>query len=193
ILILFHRPVPPRRMFMKTVFTLLSCIIFFAPAAIATADESVQVVQDVKMSAKDAEELKKVNQLLHERQPLVDKIMAKEGLKRHKPQLPKYQLMSENSVQALLNQLDYTDLAEKIGAPLPERPDFETGQPLKNNKFLHYYNNALLRSIAKKFDVAKIPAAVDLSKGDIEDQCFALVHQNNEIVNLIGIKLKLAK
>ncbi len=178
---------------MKKAFTLLSCILFFGPAAIAAADESVQVVQDVKMSAKDAEELKKVNQLLHERQPLVEKIMAKEGLKTHKPQLPKYQLMSENSVHALLNQLDYTDLAEKIGAAIPKRPDFETGQPLKNNKFLHYYNNALLRSIAKKYDVAKIPAPVDVSKGDLEDQCFELVHQNNEIVHLIGTKLNLTK
>lgn len=154
-------------------------------------EERVEVVPAVMLSSSDLKELKEVNVLLHQRQPEVEKIMDKEGVKVVKPQLPNYSPLIDNSVQALLNQVNYTALAEKIGAAIPARPDLETGIALKNNRFLHFYNNAILRSIAKKWDV-EVPESVDLTKGDIEDQCFAIVKQNSEIVHRILVKRGLA-
>ncbi|MBY0549741.1 MAG: hypothetical protein K2W95_20875 [Candidatus Obscuribacterales bacterium] len=154
-------------------------------------EQQVEVVPAVMLSSSDLKELKEVNFLLHQRQSEVEKIMDNEGVKVVKPQLPNYTPLIDNSVQALLNQVNYIALAEKIGAAIPPRPDLETGIALKNNRFLHFYNNAILRSIAKKWDV-ETPELVDLTKGDIEDQCFSIVKQNSEIVHRILVKRGLA-
>lgn len=173
---------------MNTKIAALVCgALLYCSSPVMSKEELVQVVPAVNISETDAKRLKEINKMLHERQHIVDKIMAKEGLKRHKPFLPDYSPMSDNSVQALLNQIDYTMLAEKLGAAPIKRPDLETGVPLKNNRFLHTCNNLLLRSIAVKLGI-KTPNKVDTTKGTIEEQCFALVSQNNEIVKSIAEK-----
>ncbi|MBX9685215.1 MAG: hypothetical protein K2X27_00860 [Candidatus Obscuribacterales bacterium] len=176
---------------MNKVSTFICLLLLSCSNSATAAEDKVLVVPPVHISSKDFEELKEINVMLHKRQADFDKLMAKEGVKITKPELPNYTPLTDNSVQALLNQVYYTMLAEKIGAEIPAPPNLETGVALKNNRFLHSYNNAILRSIAKKWGV-ETPAPVDISKGDLEDQCFNIVKQNGEIVHLLLVKRGLA-
>lgn len=175
----------------KIVAVVSSLLLITIANPAMSKEERIEVVPAVMLSSSDLKELKEVNALLHQRQVEIERIMDKEGVKIAKPHLPNYTPLIDNSVQALLNQVNYTNLAEKIGAAIPPRPDMETGIALKNNRFLHFYNNAILRSIAKKWEV-EVPESVDLTKGDIEDQCFAIVKQNSDIVHRILVKRGLA-
>jgi hypothetical protein len=76
----------------------------------------------------------------------------------------------------------------KLGAPLPPRPDLPTGSPLKNNRFLHAYNNLILRSTALHLGLP-VPESIELSEGDdIANENFLLVRQNMDILRSIGEK-----
>ena len=113
--------------------------------------------------------------------------MAREGMKHISPQLPKFGLLSENGALAVLAQIDYTNLALKLGAPLPPRPDISTGTPRNNNRFLHYYNNLILRSIAQHLGLP-VPASVVVSKEGHVDENLTLAQQNIELLRSIGQK-----
>jgi hypothetical protein len=142
----------------------------------------------ITVSKDDANELRESNKLLKKLLDEEEKILAKEGLEQVSLQLPKYSAISENSVGALINQIDYTNLALKLGAPLPPRPDLSTGTPFSNNRFLHAYNNLILRSIAQHLGLP-VPAPVDLSKGEQHiHQSFLLVRQNFDLIRSIGEK-----
>lgn len=176
----------------KTAAFILSVFVTLqASGAIAAETDLVQIVPAVSVSPADLEVLKENNRLLEGNQQLVGQVLQKEGLEPLQPQLPKYHIMSANSVLALLNQLEYTALARKIGAPLPQRPALETGPALQNNRFLHDYNNEILRSVAKKLGV-QTPAAVDLAHGSLAEQDNRLIKQNAEILNSIARKLGIA-
>ena len=167
---------------------IIVCALTLSCAALCQAEEKETVLNAVTISESDAKELREVNKLLREEQVIQEKIMAKEGLRHVHPQLPKYSVISENSVRALLSQLDYTNLAEKLGAPVPARPDLPSGSPFENNRFLHAYNNLILRSIAEHLGLS-VPAKPDLSgKDNIEDQSYALVRQNKDLLRSIGAK-----
>jgi NAD(P)-dependent dehydrogenase (short-subunit alcohol dehydrogenase family) len=142
----------------------------------------------ITVSKDDANELREINKLIEELLDEEQKILAKEGLEQVSLQLPKYSVISENSVGALINQIDYTNLAVKLGAPLPPRPDLPTGTPFSNNLFLHAYNNLILRSIAQHIGLP-LPDPVDLSEGDQPiRQNFLLVRQNLDLILSIGEK-----
>lgn len=157
-------------------------------SGVCRAEENEVLMPAISVSASDAKELREVNKLLKEEQAIQEKIMAKEGLRHVHPQLPKYSVISDNSVRALLSQLDYTSLAQKLGAPVPARPDLPSGTPFENNRFLHAYNNMILRSIAQHLGLP-VPAKPDLSgKDNVEDQCYALVRENKDLLRSIGAK-----
>ena len=172
---------------MKKVVLVLSTLML-SWSAICLAEEKEILMPAIAVSVADAKELREVNMLLKQEQVLQEKIMAKEGLTHVQPELPKYGVISDNSVRALLSQLDYKNLALKFGAPLPARPDLPSGTPFENNRFLHAYNNLLLRSIAQHLGLP-VPAMPDLSgKDNVEDQCYALVRQNKDVLRSIGMQ-----
>lgn len=169
-------------------FALVVSSLLLSWSVTSQAEETEIVMPAVSVSASDAKELRAVNHLLRKEQILQEKIMAKEGLKHVNPQLPNYSVISENSVRALLSQLDYTNLALKLGAPVPPRPDLPSGAAFENNRFLHAYNNLILRSIAQHLGLT-VPAQPDLSgKDNIEDQSYLLVRQNRDLLRSIGAK-----
>lgn len=172
---------------MKKVALVVSTLML-SWSALCQAEDKEILMPAIAVSVSDAKELREVNKLLKEEQLLQEKIMAKEGLKHVQPELPKYNVISDNSVRALLSQLDYTNLALKLGAPLPARPDLPSGTPFENNRFLHAYNNLILRSIAQHLGLS-VPAKPDLSgKDNIEDQSYALVRENKDLLRSIGAK-----
>ena len=159
-------------------------------STVCLAEETEVIVPAVTMSTLDAKELREMNVLLKEGRSVrvIEVIMAKEGLKHVSPQLTKMNLISENSVLALLGQIDYTNLALKLGAPLPPRPDLSTGTPVSNNRFLHDYNNLILRSIAHHLGLP-VPASIELSERDSHmHQNLLLELQNTDLLRSIGEK-----
>lgn len=139
------------------------------------------------MSTSDAKKAREINKLKEGREArLAEKIMAREGLKHVSPQLPKFSLMSENGALAVLAQIDYTNLALKFGAPLPPRPDLPSGTPVTNLRFLHAYNNLILRSIAQHLGLP-VPASVDVDLDDVHENLM-LVRQNIDLLRSIGEK-----
>ncbi len=167
---------------------LLASLLALPWGAVCLAEETEVIAPALTMSKQDANELREVHNLLKESDSQTERIMDREGLEDVCPQLPQLSVLSENSVLALLGQIDYTNLALKLGAPLPPRPDLPTGTPVKNNRFLHAYNNLILRSIAQQLGLP-VPASIELSEGDnVVDQNFLLVRQNRELLNSIDEK-----
>jgi len=159
-------------------------------STVCLAEETEVIVPAVTMSTLDAKELREMNVLLKEGRSVhvIEVIMAKEGLKHVSPQLPKLNLISENSVLALLGEIDYTNLALKLGAPLPPRPDLSTGTPVSNNRFLHDYNNLILRSIAHHLGLP-VPASIELSEKDGHMHLNLMLEQQNmDLLRSIGEK-----
>ena len=157
-------------------------------SAVCLAEEKEVLHPAFTLSAADAKELREINSLLKKEWVLQERIMAREGLKHVSPELPQLSEISKNSVLALLGQLDYTNLALKLGAPIPPRPDLPSGPAEKNNRFLHAYNNLILRSIALHLGLP-VPASIELSEGDnVVHQNFLLVRQNMDILRSIGKK-----
>ena len=164
-------------------------------SAVCLAEETEILMPALTVSKSDANELREINKILKEEHLLevsearqIEIILAKEGLKHVSPQLPKFSLMSENGALAVLAQIDYTNLALKLGAPLPPRPDLSTGTPLNNNRFLQCYNNLILRSIAQHLGLP-VPASADLSKeGNNVNENVMLARQNMDLIRSIGEK-----
>lgn len=175
---------------MREINTVM-CLLLLSVSPVVAEEQMIEMVPATVMTPADAARLKEVNAMLHKREAETAKVFEREGLKLLTPQLPNYPPMTENSVKALLNQVNYTNLALKVGAKVPTRPELESGIPIKNNRFLHFYNNAILRSIAKKLSV-EVPAVVDLRKGSVEEHSFCLVKQNSEIMHRIAVKLAVA-
>lgn len=180
----------PRRScsLVKTAF--LASTLALQWSAVCLAERTEVIAPAVTMSTPDAKELREMNMLLKEGREVhhIERIMAREGLKHVSPQLPKLNLMSENSVLALLGEIDYTNLALKLGAPLPPRPGLHTGSPVNNNRFLHDYNNLILRSIAHHLGLP-VPASIELSERDSHvHQNLLLERQNMDLLRSIGEK-----
>lgn len=186
----------------KTAFFVSALTLPWSAACLAEEEEVLQ--PEFTLSAVDAKELREINRLLREEWVVhqagqktsprgrqvrqIERIMAREGLKHVSPQLPKLSVISENSVLALLGQVDYTNLALKLGAPLPPRPDLPSGPSEENNRFLHAYNNLILRSIAMHLGLP-VPESIDLSgEVHIAHQNFLLVRQNMDLLRSIGEK-----
>lgn len=186
----------------NTAFLVCTLALTWSGACLA---EETEVLQPAfTLSGADAKELREINRLLKEEWVVhqagqkksprgrqlrqIERIMAREGLKHVSPQLPKLSVISENSVLALLGQIDYTNLAIKLGAPLPPRPDLPSGPSEENNRFLHAYNNLILRSIALHLGLP-VPESIDLSgEVDVVHQNFLLVRQNMDLLRSIGEK-----
>lgn len=179
---------------MKPITTLILTALVILPAFGAGPDEAdrAEVGPAILVSQADLKILEENNRLLKDNHKLVENILEKQGLEPFEPQLPQYHMMSSNSVMALLNQLDYTRLAHKVGAPIPKRPTLETGKALQNNRFLHVYNNSILRSIGEKLGLSA-PAPIDLQNGSIAEQNNKLIKQNADIVGGIAKKLEVTK
>jgi hypothetical protein len=163
------------------------------PAAKAVSDDSSkkEVVPAFKLSPAELTILKENCETLKRDQALVRKVLAKEHLPIYEPVTPNYQLISENSLLAVLNQLEYLELAHKVGAEKPPRPDLKTGSALENNRFLHAYNDALLHSIAKKLGIAVEPMD-DLKAGSASEQGNRLLKQNSDVLVKIARHLGVA-
>ena len=191
-----------RSMVVKTAFLVSALTLPWSAVCLAEEKEVLQPA--FSLSAADAKELREINRLLKEEWVVhqagqkksprgrqvrqIEKIMAREGLKHVSPQLPKLSVISENSVLALLGQVDYTYLALKLGAPLPPRPDLPSGPSEENNRFLHAYNNLILRSIALHLGLP-VPESIDLSgEVHVAHQNFLLVRQNMDLLRSIGEK-----
>jgi hypothetical protein len=177
----------------KTAF--LASTLALQWSAVCLAEETEVMSPAFTMSTSDAKKAREINKLLKEERlkegseaRQIERIMAREGLKHSSPQLPKFSLMSENGALAVLAQIDYTNLALKLGAPLPPRPDLPSGTPVNNMRFLHAYNNLILRSIAQHLGLP-VPASVDLSKeGNNVHENLMLVQQNIDLLRSIGEK-----
>jgi len=172
----------------KTAF--LASTLALQWSAVCLAEETEVLTPALTMSTSDAKKVREINKLLKEGREAhqIERIMAREGLKHVSPQLPKFSLMSQNGAFAVLAQIDYTNLALKLGAPLPPRPDLSIGTPVNNMRFLHYYNNLILRSIAQHLGLP-VPASVDLSKeGNQVEENLLLVKQNMYLLRSIGEK-----
>lgn len=168
-------------------------LVFGGSTAIAqAAEELVEVVPAVSVSAKDHKILLENNKLVLEHQETVVKLLKKHGIEVYRPHLPQYHIMSTNSVQALINQFDYAAVARKVGAQIPEKPELKTGPALNNNLFLNAYNNALLRSIAAKISVP-LPAEPKVGEGSLAEQNNVLIKQNGDLLSSISAKLDSAK
>ena len=173
-------------MVVKTAFLVSTLTLPWS--AICLAEEKEVLHPAFTLSAADAKELREINSLLKKEWVLQERIMAREGLKHMSPQLPQLSAISKNSVLALLSQIDYTNLASKLGAPIPPRPDLPSGPAEKNNRFLHAYNNLILRSIALHLGLP-VPASIELSEGDnVVPQNFLLARQNMDLLRSIGKK-----
>lgn len=167
---------------------LLASTLAVQSGAVCLAEDMETLMPAITVSKDDANELREINKLIEELLDEEQKILAKEGLEQVSLQLPEYSVISENSVGALINQIDYTNLAVNLGAPLPPRPDLPTGTPFSNNLFLHAYNNLILRSIAQHIGLP-LPDPVDLSEGDQRiHQNFLVVRQNLDLILSIGEK-----
>ncbi|MBY0548855.1 MAG: hypothetical protein K2W95_16405 [Candidatus Obscuribacterales bacterium] len=173
------------------VICILAIVIANSPWARA-AEELVEVVPAVSVSAKDHKILEENNKMVLEHQETVIKLLKKQGLEVYRPHLPQYHIMSTNSVQALINQFDYAALARKLSAPIPAKPELKTGSALNNNLFLNAYNNALLRSIAGKLSV-KLPEEPNVGKGSLAEQNNVVIKQNGELLTAIALKLGTSK
>ena len=165
----------------------VATLVAFAPAKAAETEpaHTVELVPAFKLTDADLAMLKDNHKVLKENQALVRKILEKEHLEVYQPEIPHFQIMSENSLLALLNQLEYLELCHKVGVPKPPRPTLETGTPMQNNRFLHAYNDALLQAIAKKLGIAQMPA-VDLETGSVAEQDNRLVKQNSALLHKIA-------
>jgi len=180
----------PRRACALGKTALLASTLALQWGAVCLAEGTEVIAPALTMSTPDAKELREMNMLLKEGREVhhIERIMAREGLKHVSPQLPKLNLMSENCVLALLGQIDYTNLALKLGAPLPPRPGLHTGSPANNNRFLHAYNNLILRSIAHHLGLP-VPASIELSERDNHvHQNLLLERQNMDLLRSIGEK-----
>ena len=167
---------------------LLASMLALPWGAVCLAEETEVLMPTITMSKQDAMKVRETNKLIKESDSQTERIMEREGLEDICPHLPQLSVLSENSVLALLGQIDYTELALKLGAPLPPRPDLPTGSPLKNNRFLHAYNNLILRSTALHLGLP-VPESIELSEGDdIANENFLLVRQNMDILRSIGEK-----
>jgi len=172
----------------KTAF--LASTIALQWSVVCLAEGTEVISPEITMSTQDAKELREMNMLLKEGRKVhqIQRIMAREGLKHVSPQLPKLNLMSENSVLALLGEIDYTNLSLKLGVPLPPRPGLHTGSPVNNNRFLHDYNNLILRSIAHHLGLP-LPESIELSERDSHvHQNLLLERQNIDLLYSIGKK-----
>lgn len=159
-------------------------------STVCLAEETEVLSPALIVSKSEAKKAREINKLLKEGSEArqIERIMAKEGLKHISPQLPKFSLISENGALAVLAQIDYTNLALKLGAPLPPRPDLSTGTPANNMRFLHYYNNLILRSIAQHLGLP-VPASVVITKeGNQVDENLTLARQNIDLLRSIGQK-----
>lgn len=157
---------------------------------VCLAEETEVMSPALTLSKSDAKKAREINKLLKEGSEArqIERIMAREGLKHISPQLPRFRLMNENGALAVLAQVDYTNLALKLGAPLPPRPDLSTGTPVNNMRFLHYYNNLILRSIAQHLGLP-LPASVVVTKeGNQVEENLTLVRQNIDLLRSIGEK-----
>lgn len=158
-------------------------------SSVCLAEETEIMLPALIVSKSEANKAREINKLLKEGSEArqIERIMAREGLKHISPQLPKFGLLSENGALAVLAQIDYTNLALKLGAPVPPRPDISSGTPVLNNRFLHYYNNLILRSIAQHLGLP-VPASVVVSKEGHVDENLALARQNIDLLRSIGQK-----
>jgi hypothetical protein len=158
-------------------------------SSVCLAEETEIMLPALIVSKSEANKAREINKLLKEGSEArqIERIMAREGLKHISPQLPKFGLLSENGALAVLAQIDYTNLALKLGAPVPPRPDISSGTPVLNNRFLHYYNNLILRSIAQHLGLP-VPASVVVSKEGHVDENLALARQNTDLLRSIGQK-----
>jgi len=157
---------------------------------VCLAEETEVMSPAVILSKSDAKKAREINKLLKEGSEArqIERIMAREGLKHISPQLPRFRLMNENGALAVLAQIDYTNLALKLGAPLPPRPNLSTGTAVNNMRFLHYYNNLILRSIAQHLGLP-VPARVVVTKeGNQVDENLTLARQNIDLLRSIGQK-----
>jgi hypothetical protein len=174
----------------KTAGTVLTLLVTFTLiSSAARAQDQVEVSPALKVSAADFAVLLDNNRILDADQKLVDRVMHKLGLEPFVPAMPTYPPLIANSVLALLNQLDYTEVARKVGAPMPARPGLETGDRMSNNRFLHFYNNQILRSVAMKLELAATPPPADLKTGSFAQQDHRLIEQNEALLAAIAKKL----
>lgn len=165
----------------------LSCYLFSPLVAVTSAEEMVEIAPALRVSQSDFKVLQANQALMLENQATVNKILAKENLDIFAPVLPKTHIIATNSIHAMLNQVAYTHLAHKLGAPMPERPELATGSALINNRFLHSYSNLLLRSIAEKIG-CPLPAQVELGTGTEPEKTNLIILQNNALLKEIGAK-----
>lgn len=172
-----------------SVLTILPTPTVSPAIAQAQVQDKVMVTPPLEVTPTDLALLQDNNRRMEADQKLVDRVMHKLGLEPFVPIMPRYHPMIANSVLALLNQLDYTEVARKLDAPMPPRPDLETGDRLSNNRFLHFYNNQILRSIASKMTPGPTFPAVDLETGSPAEQDHRLIVQNEELLAAIARKL----
>jgi hypothetical protein len=128
------------------------------------------------------------SEFLSTNQKVVNKILKHQGLDLYAPVLPKTHIIATNSVRTMVNQIAYTQLAQKVGATMPPRPDLPTGTALINNRFLQTYNGDLLRSIATKLG-CELPPPEDIATGSTVEQTNRIIKQNAQILKSIGEKI----
>ena len=153
----------------------------------AAEDGLVELMPAVRVSKEDAELIEKNQKVLQSNQQLIEKVLTHLGVAYYEPKLPTYRALGANTILTLLDQVYYAAAAKKLGASLPESYNEPSGTGMVNNRFLHLYNNEILRSIAKKLDVSvpeKVPQA-----GSVSAFSHKVIVQNHEILTAVAAKL----
>ena len=150
-------------------------------------DGMVELMPASRVSRSDAEFIEKNQQVLLSNQHLIEKVLSHLGVPYYEPKLPKYRPLGANTILAVTDQIFYATAARKLGAPLPEASKEQSGSGVDNNKFLHLYNNEILRSIAKKLGLS-LPEPV-VQSGSQSAFSHQVIVQNHEILTAIAKKL----
>lgn len=152
-----------------------------------TGEEMVELMPAFKVPKSEAEFVEKNQQVLLSNQHLIEKVLTHLGVSYYEPKLPKYRAIGANSILSVIDQCFYAAAAKKLGAPMPESFNEQSGTSIDNNLFLHLYNNEILRSIAKKLDL-KTPDKVKKS-GSNAAYGHQIIVQNHEILTTVANKL----
>jgi hypothetical protein len=167
------------------------CAIFavgaLASPAFCADEEMVEVMPQLKLTKAQVKLIDENFKTLQSNQALIEKVLNHLKIDYYVPVLPHYRSIGANAIMSLTDQFYYAAAAKKLGAKLPENYKGESGSSLKNNLFLHDYNNEILRSIAKKLGLStpEKPAESEAS----EEIMQKVIKQNHEILSSIATKL----
>ncbi|MBX9720532.1 MAG: hypothetical protein K2X81_03965 [Candidatus Obscuribacterales bacterium] len=170
-----------------SVCLLFACFCSASYAADAAKEDMVEVISATKMTKAELAALEETHRTLLSNQDLIKKVLTHEGVEYYTPKLPQYRVLGANSLLSFTDQFYYAALAKKLGVGMPEGFNEPAGSSALNNRYIHLYNNEILRCIAKKLSL-DVPAKVANSDDHLLFSS-KVIAQNHEILGTIAKKL----